>query len=90
MDIFLLLFLLIIIVGTIISYIYFMREKKAQLLAIEQGICPKCHQPTMDIVDQRGGGCSGTKMVTFECKNCKYSSVFNIGGGSCGSGGCRL
>lgn len=90
MSIYLLLFLLIVIVGLVVSYIYFMREKKAQLLAIEQGICPQCHEPTIEIADQRSTGCSGPKMVTFECTNCGYSSIFHIDGGSCGSGSCKI
>ncbi|HHH19883.1 MAG TPA: hypothetical protein ENK86_05190 [Campylobacterales bacterium] len=90
MSIYLLLFLLIVIIGLIVSYVYFMKEKKAQLLAIEQGICPQCKQPTIEIIDQRSTGCSGPKMITFECNNCGYHSVFHLHGGSCGSGGCKL
>jgi len=41
MSFYLLFFLLIIIIGMVVSYIYFMKEKKAQLMAIERGICPK-------------------------------------------------
>ena len=90
MSIYLLLFLLIIIVGLIVSYIYFMKEKKAQLLTIEQGICPNCKEPTIEIIDQRSTGCSGDKMITFECKNCKYHALFNINRGGCGSERCEL
>jgi RNase P subunit RPR2 len=78
-------------VGIIVSYIYFMKEKKENLMAIEQGICPKCHKPSIEIIDQRSTGCSGPKMVTFECKECDYHAVFNISGGSsCGSGRCGI
>ena len=91
MSFYLLFFLLIVSIGLIVSYIYFMKEKKAQLMAIEQGICPKCHQPTIEIIDQRSTGCSGPKMITFECKNCKYTSTFHISGnGGCGSGRCGI
>ena len=90
MNIYLLLFLLIVAIGLIVSYAYFMKEKKAQLLAIEQGICPNRKEPTIEIVDQRSTGCSGPKMITFECSNCKYHAVFNISRGGCGSGGCKL
>jgi len=93
MNFYLLFFLLIVIVGLIVSYIYFMKDKKDQLMAIEQGICPKCHQHTMQIIDQRSTGCSGPKMVTFECSahECKYTTVFNInGGGGCSSGKCGI
>jgi RNase P subunit RPR2 len=83
--------MLILIVGIVVSYIYFMKEKKENLMAIEQGICPKCQKPTIEIIDQRSTGCSGPKMVTFECKECKYHSVFHISGGtSCGSGRCGI
>jgi hypothetical protein len=88
MNFYLLFFLLLVIIGLIISYIYFMREKKANLLAIEQGICPKCEQQTMELIDQRSTGCSGPKMLTFECKNCKYIGTFHVNSGSCSSGRC--
>ncbi len=91
MNFYLLFFLLIVIVGLVVSYIYFMKEKKSNLLAIEQGICPKCEKPNMELIDQRSTGCSGPKMLTFECSNCKYTTVFNInGGGGCGSGKCGI
>ena len=89
MNFYLLAFFLIVIIGLIVSYIYFMREKRDKLLAVTNGICPKCHKPTVEIVDLRGGGCSGTKMVTYECRECKYTDTFNIGGGSCGGRSCE-
>ena len=87
MNFYLLFFLLIVIVGLIISYIFFMKEKKANLQAIERGICPKCHkEDAMQLIDQRSTGCSGPKMLTFECKNCNYVNTFNVqSNGSCGS-----
>ena len=88
MDFYLLTFLLITIIGLIISYIYFMRDKREKLLAITKGICPKCHKPTVNMVDHRGGGCSGTKMVTFECRKCKYIDTFHIDGSSYNNGRC--
>jgi len=91
MNFYLLFFLLIVIVGLIMSYIYFMKEKRIHLQTIEQGICPKCDQPTMELIDQRRTGCSGPKMLTFECQHCNYTTVFNInGGGGCESGKCGL
>jgi hypothetical protein len=92
MNFYLLFFLLIIIVGLIVSYVYFMKEKKANLMAIEQGICPKCEKNSMELIDQRSTGCSGPKMLTFECQECQYHAVFHLStrGGSCGSGGCRI
>jgi len=89
MNFYLLFFLLIVIAGVIISYIYFMREKKINLQAIQQGICPKCHQKSMELVDQRSTSCGGPKMLTFECQNCDYVNTFNVNGGSCSSGSCR-
>ncbi len=88
MNFYLLFFLLIIIVGLVVSYIYFMREKKANLQAIEQGICPKCHKASMELIDQRSTGCSGPKMLTFECQSCDYINTFHVQGGGCSSGSC--
>jgi RNase P subunit RPR2 len=88
MNFYLLFFLLIVIVGLIISYVFFMREKRSNLRAIEQGICPKCHQEGMELVDQRSTGCGGPKMLTFECKSCEYINTFHVEGGSCSSGRC--
>jgi len=87
---YLLFFLLIVSVGIVVSYIYFMKEKKANLMAIEQGICPKCQKPTIEIIDQRSTGCSGPKMITFECKECKYHSVFHISNSGCSGGSCGI
>jgi len=88
MNFYLLFFLLIVIIGLIVSYVYFMKEKKANLRAIEQGICPKCEQIAMTLIDQRSTGCGGPKLMTFECNNCKYIGSFHIDGGSCSSGRC--
>ena len=88
MNFYLLFFLLIIIIGIVVSYVYFMKEKKASLHAIEQGICPKCHQESMELTDQRSTGCGGPKMLTFECQNCNYVNTFNVNGGSCSSERC--
>ena len=88
MNFYLLFFLLIVIIGLVISYIYFMREKKENLQAIQQGICPKCHQEGMELIDQRSTGCSGPKMLTFECKECSYIGTFHVNGGNCSSGRC--
>jgi len=88
MNFYLLFFLLIVSVGLVVSYIYFMREKKANLQAIEKGICPKCHKEGMELIDQRSTGCSGPKMLTFECPHCNYVNTFNVNGGSCSTGSC--
>jgi len=78
MNFYLLFFLLIVIIGLIISYIYFMREKKENLQAIQEGICPKCHEKAMELIDQRSTGCSAPKMLTFECQACGYVNTFNV------------
>ena len=89
MNFYLLFFLLIIIIGSVVSYTYFMKEKKANLQAIQQGICPKCHKEGMELIDQRSTGCGGPKLLTFECKNCDYVNTFNVDtSNSCGTGGC--
>lgn len=91
MNFYLLFFLLIIIVGLVVSYIYFMKDKSDQLRAIQEGICPKCHQESMELVDQRSTGCSGPKMITFECNSCNYVSTFHIDAqGGCSSGKCGV
>jgi len=88
MNFYLLFFLLIVSIGLIVSYIYFMKEKKANLLAIQQGICPKCKEKSMELIDQRTTGCGGPKMLTFECQSCKYVGIFHVDGGGCSSGSC--
>jgi len=86
---YLLIFLLLIIFGVVASYILFTKEKRDELNLIQNRICPKCKRETMELIDQRGGGCSSAKMVTFECRECKYSTVFNLNSG-CGTGGCSI
>ena len=88
MNFYLLFFLLIVIIGLIISYTYFMREKKENLQAIQNGICPKCHKEGMELIDQRSTGCSGPKMLTFECPNCEYVGTFHVNAGGCATGRC--
>ena len=91
MNFYLLFFLLIIIVGLVVSYIYFMRDKSEQLRAIQEGICPKCHQESMELIDQRSTGCSGPRMLTFECRECNYVSTFHVNAqGGCSSGKCGI
>ncbi len=72
------------LIGSVVVYTYYLKEKKEQLDAIKRGFCPSCHQKSIEITDQRNTGCGGPKMVTFECMECGYTNVFNIGGGSCG------
>jgi len=89
MDIYLLAFLLIVLIGSVTVYIYYLKEKKEELSSIQRGFCPKCHQDTIELVDQRSGGCGGPNLLTFECPECGYTNSFAThDGGSCGSGGC--
>ncbi|CAA6819120.1 MAG: Unknown protein [uncultured Sulfurovum sp.] len=75
-------------VGLVVSYIYFMREKKENLQAIQNGICPKCKKESMELIDQRSTGCSGPKMLTFECQSCDYINTFNISSADCSTNRC--
>ena len=90
MDIYLLAFLLIILIGSVLVYIYYLKEKKEHLDSIRRGFCPRCNQDDIELTDQRSGGCSGPQMLTFECLSCGYinsfavnSSDFCYGSGKC-------
>jgi len=82
MDIYLLLFLIIVFVGSVSVYAYYLKDKSEQLKAIKTGICPKCHKESITISDQRGGGC-GPKLVSFYCVECGYENSFSVNSG-CG------
>ena len=89
MDPYLLALLLIVLVGSITVYIYYLREKKAELASIQRGFCPKCHQKSIELTDKRSGGCGGPSLLTFTCSACGYANSFAThDSGSCGSGGC--
>jgi DNA-directed RNA polymerase subunit M/transcription elongation factor TFIIS len=84
------LFLVIILTGSVTVYIYYLKEKKEHLDAITRGFCPKCKHNSIELTDQRSGGCGGPKIVSFECTNCGYHNSFSIDDkGGCGSGSCR-
>lgn len=91
MDFYLLAFMLIILVGSVLVYIYYLKEKKEQLDSIRRGFCPQCKQADIELTDQRSGGCSGPKMLTFECLSCGYVNSFAVDNSdsSCGTGSCR-
>jgi RNase P subunit RPR2 len=78
MDIYLLAFLLIILIGSIVVYIYYLKEKKEQLNIIRRGFCPQCKQDNIELTDQRSGGCSGPQLISFECPDCNYQNSFSI------------
>ncbi|MEY3002362.1 MAG: hypothetical protein RLZZ428_737 [Pseudomonadota bacterium] len=89
MDTFYLLtFLLLILGGSVVVYVYYLKEKKGQLATIDRGFCPKCHHQTIQLIDQRSTGCSGPKLLTFECSGCGYHNSFYVENDSCGTGGC--
>jgi len=90
MDFYLLAFLLIILAGSVLVYVYYLKEKKEELDSIKRGFCPRCHQDNIELVDQRSGGCSGPKLLSYECPECGYYNSFAVeNDGSCGSGRCR-
>ncbi|MCH9813901.1 MAG: hypothetical protein K0U47_08170 [Epsilonproteobacteria bacterium] len=85
-----LLFIILIAGGLIWAYFNYLNVKGEKLKLINQGICPECKQQTMEVVDQKGGGCSGTAFVEFKCRHCHYTDSYNLGGGSCGGGSCKV
>jgi len=80
----------IILIGSVTVYTYYLKEKKVELDSIKRGFCPKCHQKSIELTDQRSGGCSGPKILSFECLECGYTNSFAVDNdGSCGSGSCK-
>jgi len=77
MDIYLVAFLLIVGIGSVTVYAYYLKEKSQHLRAVETGICPKCGQPSIQLTDQRHTGC-GSKMISFRCEACGYENTFNV------------
>ncbi len=89
MDIYLLAFLFIVLFGSVLVYIYYLKEKKTELDSIKRGFCPRCHNNSIFLADQRSGGCSGPKLLSYECPECGYYNSFAVeNDGNCGSGGC--
>jgi RNase P subunit RPR2 len=77
--------MLIILLGSVFVYIYYLKDKKEQLDAIKRGFCPKCHQKSTELTDQRSSGCSGPKILSYECLECGYVNSFAVeNSGSCG------
>ena len=86
---YLLAFMFIVLIGAVIVYIYYLKEKNQQLESIKRGFCPACHQKSIALIDQRSSGCSGPKLLLFECSECGYTNSFAVDNSdSCGSGGC--
>jgi RNase P subunit RPR2 len=89
MDYYLLAFMLIILSGSVLVYIYYLKEKKEQLDSIKRGFCPKCKLKSIELTDQRSSGCSGPKILSFECLECGYINSFAVEKSSrCGTGDC--
>lgn len=78
-DLFLLLFLLIVGIGSVAGYVYYLREKSEEFRIIQGGECPRCHAKSILLKDERGGGCS-PKTVTFHCEECGYENTFSLSG----------
>jgi RNase P subunit RPR2 len=82
--------MLIILIGSVSVYAYYLKEKKVELDSIKRGFCPKCHQNSIELTDQRSGGCSGPKLLSYESSECGYTNSFAVeNDGSCGSGSCK-
>ena len=90
MDFYLLAFMLIILIGSVLVYAYYLKEKKEQLESIQRGFCPRCKQDAIELTDQRSSGCSGPQMMSFECLACGYANSFAVQNpNSCNSEKCR-
>jgi RNase P subunit RPR2 len=85
---YLLTFMLIVLIGSVWVYIYYLKDKKAQLASIDRGFCPSCKQDNIELTDERSSGCSGPKLLSFECLDCGYANSFAVNASSCGTGGC--
>ncbi len=90
MDLYTVLFLIVFVLIGIGLYFYYLYEKGARLKYIEKGFCPKCHRDTIEIVDQKSHGCSGTVEMKVECRECKYSDSFTVQSGGCSGGSCSF
>ena len=83
-------FTLVVVGGLLWAYAAYISDKGDKLKLIQHGICPKCKQKSIELKNRKAGGCSGTREDEYICTNCGYYESFNVDGGSCGSGGCRI
>ncbi|OQX73552.1 MAG: hypothetical protein B6D59_05195 [Campylobacteraceae bacterium 4484_4] len=83
-TIFTLLFIAVIAGGLIWAYIHHLGQKGEKLNLINKGICPECKEHTIEITDQKSGGCCGPSIVDFACRSCGYKDSYVIEKGSCG------
>lgn len=91
MDYYMLGLMVLLLVGSVMVYVYYLKDKKEHLDSIKRGFCPKCKQDSIELTDQRSGGCSGPQMMMFECTSCGYTNSFAVQdpNSCCGSGGCK-
>ena len=62
-------------IATFIGYSYYLKDKDKDLILINEGICPKCKNNSIELIDVRGGGCS-PKNYTYKCTICDYENSF--------------
>jgi predicted nucleic-acid-binding Zn-ribbon protein len=71
-----------VLVGVVLGYGFYLREKDVNYMKVEQGICPKCKTESVELVDMRGSGCS-PKILTFRCSRCGYEDIFTQKNSGC-------
>ncbi len=86
-TIFFIIFFILCLIGL---YFLYLHEKGDLLKEINEGICPKCKNKSIEIVDQKNHGCSGTSEITIKCAKCGYKDSFTISNKGCGGGGCSI
>jgi len=74
-DFFAVFLIIFIFIASVVGYYYYLKEKNVEFSQVNEGICPKCHNRTIDLVDIRGSGCS-PKIVTYRCYSCGYENSF--------------
>jgi len=90
MDIYLFLFLIILLMGSISVAFFYFKEKREALAQLERGFCPQCHEKSIEISDRRSGGCGAPELILYRCLSCLYEESFSVTPhSSCGGGRCR-
>ena len=74
-DLFTIFLIIFILIASIIGYTYYLKEKDIEYSQINDGVCPKCKNRTIELVDVKGSGCS-PKLITYRCYNCGYENSF--------------
>jgi len=57
--------MLIVLIGSVLVFVYYLKEKKEQLEHIKKGVCPQCKKLGIELSDQRLGGCSTPTLLFF-------------------------